>query len=60
MPSDRMDRRLSALEAEAAPTRTIIVVGDDPDPAPERGVRILRIETGVPRSAAWGTHDAPV
>ena len=58
MPSDKL-RRLWALETEAAPTRTIIVVGDDPEPAPERGVRIMRIETGVPRSAAWRTYDAP-
>lgn len=58
MPSDRL-RRLWALEAEAASTRTIIVIGDDPEPAPEPGVHIVRIVTGVPRSAAWGANDAP-
>jgi len=58
MPSDKL-RRLWALEAEAAPVRTIIVVGDDPDPTPEPGVRIMRVETGVPRGETWGTYDAP-
>lgn len=58
MPSDRLLRRLWALEAETAPN-TIIVIGDEPEPPPERGVRIMRIETGVPRSKHWRTYDAP-
>lgn len=57
MPNDKL-RRLWALEAEAAPTRTIVIVGDDPEPAPQPGVRIVRIDTGVPRSKDW-TNDTP-
>jgi hypothetical protein len=49
MPSDK-DRRLCALEADAAPVSIIFVVNEDPEPAPMPGVRVLRVLTGVERS----------
>jgi hypothetical protein len=59
MSSDRLGRRLCALEADAAPARIIIVVNNDPEPARMPGVRIVRVLTGVERSNLSVVDDAP-